>query len=81
VSGVPYSQRTNGSNTSVGGWGCRTIRLTTQGYDRRIAIFHCALEQRDLHFGISKWIRRTQVSLTVPRGWARALLGYAPAIA
>ena len=23
VSGVPYSQRTNGSNTSVGGWGCR----------------------------------------------------------
>jgi len=26
--GVPYSQRTNGSNTSVGGWGCRTLRLT-----------------------------------------------------
>ena len=24
--GVPYSQRTNGSNTSVGGWGCRTVR-------------------------------------------------------
>ena len=28
--GVPHSQHTNGSNTSVGGWGCRTVRLTTQ---------------------------------------------------
>ena len=35
VSGVPYSQRTNGSNTSVGGWGCRTVRLTAERYDRR----------------------------------------------
>ena len=43
---VPHSQHTNGSNTSVGGWGCRTVRLTTQRLDRRTAIFHCALEQR-----------------------------------
>ena len=50
--GVPYSQLTNGSNISVGGWGCHTVRLTTQGYDRRIVIFHCALEQRDLYFDI-----------------------------
>ena len=35
---MPSSQRTNGSNISVGG--CRTVRLTTQGYDRRIVIFH-----------------------------------------
>ena len=43
---VPYSQRSNGSNISVGGWGCSTVRLTTQGYERAIVIFHCALEQR-----------------------------------
>ena len=35
VSGVPHSQHTNGSNIFVGGWGCRTVRLTTQRYDRR----------------------------------------------
>ena len=44
--GVPYSQLTNGSNISVGGWGCRTDRLTINGLDRPIVIFHCALEQR-----------------------------------
>ena len=44
--GVPYSQLANGSNISVGGWGCRTVRLTTQGYDRRMVIFHCPLRQR-----------------------------------
>ena len=25
---MPYSQLTNGSNISVGGWGCRIVRLT-----------------------------------------------------
>jgi hypothetical protein len=27
---VPCSQRTNGSNISVGGWGCHPVRLTTR---------------------------------------------------
>ncbi len=28
--GVPHGQRTNGSNISVGGWGCHPVRLTTR---------------------------------------------------
>ena len=39
------------ATTSLSGDGCRTVRLTTQGYDRHIPIFHCALGQRDLYFG------------------------------
>ena len=61
---MPYSQRTNGGNISVGGWGCRRVRLTTQGYDRRIVIFHCALEQRTLYFSITGWTQRANL-LTV----------------
>ena len=31
--GVPYSQHTYGSNTSVGGWGAATVRLTHKARD------------------------------------------------
>ena len=48
-----------------------------------IVIFHCALEQRDLYFGIGKWIQRlvAHASMTLPRGCARSRPGYALAIA
>ena len=52
--GVPYSQLTNGSNISVGGWGCRTVRLTTQGYDRRHGHIPLSVRATDLYFGIRK---------------------------
>ena len=52
--GVPYSQRTNGSSTSVGGWGCRTVRLTTQGYDRRHGHIPLSVRATDLYFGICR---------------------------
>ena len=50
--GVPYSQLANGSNISVGGWGCRTVRLTTQGYDRRHGHIPLSVKATDLYFGI-----------------------------
>jgi hypothetical protein len=56
--GVPYSQLTNGSNISVGGWGCRGVRLTTRDYDRSTVIFHCALGQRTCTSVYGKLIRR-----------------------
>jgi hypothetical protein len=42
-----------------------------------IVIFHCALEQRDLYFGIGKWIQRlvAHASMTLPRGCARPPTG------
>ena len=47
-----YSQLTNGSNISVGGWGCRTVRLTAQGYDRRHGHIPLSVRATDLYFGI-----------------------------
>ena len=82
--GVPYGQRTNGSNTSVGGWVCRTVRLTTQAMTGGIVIFHCPLEQRDVYFGIRLIDNKrllAHVAMTLPRGCARPRPGYAPAIA
>ena len=41
--------------------------------ERRIVIFHCALEQRDLYFGIYRWIRRPSRSrLNDLAAWLRA---------
>ena len=49
--GVPYSQLTNGSNISVGGWGCRTSPNNI-----KLGLAHChiplAVRATDLYFGI-----------------------------
>ena len=62
--GVQYSQLTNGSNISVGGWGCRTDRLTM----KRFGPAHChiplCVRATDLYFGITGWTQRANL-LTV----------------
>ena len=55
--GVPHSQHTNGSNTSVGGWGCRTVRQTST-LDPAHYYIPLSVRATDLYFGIRKQNRR-----------------------
>ena len=55
---VPYSQLTNGSNISVGGWGLPSGRPKPQGWGPAHCHIPLCLGATDLYFGICKWIQR-----------------------